>query len=119
MAGWKTSAENGTYKGSTSSQVFSIEQHSLTSSFYATYPPSIFTMGTRYNNDLNNYLQRQGQLAALHWGEEQVGPPGQRAWQMTCFINGEQKGVGIAAQKGAAKDLAAREALVNLGLLTG
>ena len=32
-------------------------------------------------------------------------------------VNGEEKGVGIASQKGAAKDIAAREALIALGLL--
>ena len=32
-------------------------------------------------------------------------------------VHGEAKGVGISEQKGAAKDIAAYEALKNLGLL--
>ena len=32
------------------------------------------------------------------------------------LVIGEVKGVGISAQKGAAKDFAAKEALINLGL---
>lgn len=34
-------------------------------------------------------------------------------------VNGEAKGVGISAQKNAAKELAAKEALANLGLTVG
>ncbi|EJF67109.1 hypothetical protein BD309DRAFT_641104 [Dichomitus squalens] len=74
---------------------------------------------TRYAVELNNYLQRQGQLHALHWGEEHIGPAGKKEWKVTCNINGEVKGVGISAQKGAAKDLAAKEAMANLGLTIG
>lgn len=35
------------------------------------------------------------------------------------LVHGEEKGVGVALQKGAAKDLAAKQALANLGLTVG
>ncbi|KAM5535994.1 hypothetical protein V8D89_010337, partial [Ganoderma adspersum] len=64
---------------------------------------------TRYIVELNNYLQKQNQTHALHWGEEHIGPAGKKEWKMICNINGEAKGVGISAQKNAAKELAAKE----------
>ena len=35
------------------------------------------------------------------------------------LVNSEAKGVGIAVGKGAAKEIAAKDALTNLGLLVG
>ncbi|KAH9943982.1 uncharacterized protein BXZ73DRAFT_96495 [Epithele typhae] len=65
----------------------------------------------RYTVQLNNYLQKQGQLAALHWGEEFVN----KEWKLTAYLNQETAGVGVSAQKGAAKELASKEALQALG----
>ncbi|RPD54453.1 hypothetical protein L226DRAFT_575643 [Lentinus tigrinus ALCF2SS1-7] len=72
-------------------------------------------MADRWTVQLNNYLQERQALHILSWDELLVGPPGNREWQMTCVINGESKGVGVAATKGAAKNKAAKEALAAMG----
>ncbi|KAI0778650.1 hypothetical protein BD413DRAFT_510755, partial [Trametes elegans] len=71
----------------------------------------------RYIVDLNNYLQKQGQLAALNWVETHVGAGNSIQWTVKCKLQGEVVGTGVSHQKGNAKEEAARQALVALGLL--
>ncbi|KAI9057054.1 hypothetical protein FKP32DRAFT_1681794 [Trametes sanguinea] len=73
----------------------------------------------RYVVELNNceYRHKQGQCAALGWTESQTGAGNNIQWTMTCKINGEVTGTATAQQKGAAKEEAARQTLVKLGLL--
>ncbi|CDO73155.1 hypothetical protein BN946_scf185007.g210 [Trametes cinnabarina] len=71
----------------------------------------------RYLVELNNYLQKQGQSSALGWTESQTGAGNNILWTMTCKLNGEVMGSATAHQKGAAKEEAARQTLVTLGLL--
>ncbi|KAI0652337.1 hypothetical protein C8Q79DRAFT_1005545 [Trametes meyenii] len=73
----------------------------------------------RYVVDLNNYLQKQGQLAALRWSEAVTGAGNNIQWTMACIIQDEVMGTGISNQKGHAKEEAARQVLVKLGLLSG
>ncbi|KAI0361115.1 hypothetical protein OH77DRAFT_397721 [Trametes cingulata] len=72
----------------------------------------------RYVVDLNNYLQKQGQLAALRWNEVPDGVGQNMQWVATCYINEEALGTATAKQKSAAKEEAARQTLVKLGLLS-
>ncbi|KAH9897938.1 hypothetical protein C8Q73DRAFT_788161 [Cubamyces lactineus] len=70
----------------------------------------------RYIVDLNNckYLQKQASLHVLTWGEGQEG----NLWVMTCKINDVPRGVGKHVKKGSAKEEAARQTLIQLGLLS-
>ncbi|KAI0639872.1 hypothetical protein C8Q77DRAFT_1152808 [Trametes polyzona] len=80
----------------------------------------------RYVVDLNNCkctaianLQKKGQLSALTWSETSTGAGNSIAWTATCRISGEVAGTSTSNQKGAAKEEAARQALVRLGALSG
>ncbi|KAH9858267.1 hypothetical protein C2E23DRAFT_880903 [Lenzites betulinus] len=74
----------------------------------------------RYVVDLNNCeYTKQGQLAALGWAESHTGGGNSISWTVICKINGEAVGTAVSNQKGAAKEEAARQALVKLGLLSG
>ncbi|KAI0830780.1 hypothetical protein BC628DRAFT_1416288 [Trametes gibbosa] len=64
-------------------------------------------------------LQKQGQLAALGWAESHTGAGNSVEWTVTCKVNGDAVGTAVSHQKGAAKEEAARQALVKLGLLSG
>ena len=77
-------------------------------------------------------LQKQASLHVLTWGEGQEG----NLWVMTCKskpslnklvanvslttneVNDVPRGVGRHAKKGSAKEEAARQALIQLGLLS-
>ncbi|EIW64051.1 uncharacterized protein TRAVEDRAFT_41469 [Trametes versicolor FP-101664 SS1] len=74
----------------------------------------------RYAVDLNNreYI-KQNQLAALNWVESHTGAGNNIQWTTTCKINGEVHGTGTSSVKNTAKEEAARQALVKLGLLSG
>ncbi|KAI0375470.1 hypothetical protein BV20DRAFT_273138 [Pilatotrama ljubarskyi] len=72
----------------------------------------------RYVVDLNNYLQKQGQLAALRWTEVPAGAGNNMQWTASCILNDEVMGTATSKQKSAAKEEAARQTLVRLGLLS-
>ncbi|KAI0673598.1 hypothetical protein C8Q78DRAFT_637679 [Trametes maxima] len=73
----------------------------------------------RYVVDLNNYLQKQGQLAALRWKESSTGAGNSIQWTTTCILQDEVMGTGVSSQKGHAKEEAAKQVLIKLGLLSG
>ncbi|KAG6821197.1 hypothetical protein H0H93_004017 [Arthromyces matolae] len=62
-----------------------------------------------YAGALHNYMQERKQINLLSWVEIPViGNPTQ--WTVHCKINGEIKGTGVALQKAAAKQAAAKQA---------
>ncbi|KIJ32694.1 hypothetical protein M422DRAFT_265452 [Sphaerobolus stellatus SS14] len=66
---------------------------------------------------LNNYMQRAHQLGALSCSETSTGPAHLPTWTVTYIINGQPMGSGTAQQKWKAKDTAARETLIALGVM--
>ncbi|KAF9786752.1 hypothetical protein BJ322DRAFT_1106871 [Thelephora terrestris] len=75
-------------------------------------------MSARYVMSLNNYLQGVGgNLASmLSWEEVSSGPPHALMWTVVCKIRGEPYGSAYASRKMAAKEEAARQALLRLGV---
>ncbi|KAI8981197.1 hypothetical protein BD414DRAFT_538019 [Trametes punicea] len=65
-----------------------------------------------------SHLQKQGQGFALTWGEGHTGEGNNIQWTMICKINNEVMGTGTAPTKTAAKEEAAKQTLVKLGLLS-
>ncbi|KAJ7717485.1 hypothetical protein DFH07DRAFT_973572 [Mycena maculata] len=68
-----------------------------------------------YITQLNNYFQAQKASHTLSWVEYSTGPSHEIKWTVQCKISGEVKGTGVADSKAAAKEEAARQALVALG----
>ncbi|KAJ7755074.1 hypothetical protein DFH07DRAFT_959645 [Mycena maculata] len=87
-----------------------------------------------YITQLNNYFQAQKASHTLSWVEYSTGPSHEIKWTVQCKISGEVKGAvpiasiilgnilkhllkgtGVADSKAAAKEEAARQALVALG----
>ncbi|KAJ7921251.1 hypothetical protein B0H13DRAFT_2417519 [Mycena leptocephala] len=67
---------------------------------------------------LNNYLQAKQASHTLSWAESSAGPAYEIKWTVVCKVSGEAKGIGVADSKAAAKEEAARQALVALGVST-
>ncbi|KAJ7922852.1 hypothetical protein B0H13DRAFT_1982054 [Mycena leptocephala] len=65
---------------------------------------------------LNNYLQGRQASHTLSWVEFSVGPSHEIKWTVQCKVSGEVKGTGVADNKAAAKEEAARQALIALGV---
>ncbi|KAJ7735855.1 hypothetical protein DFH07DRAFT_967046 [Mycena maculata] len=71
---------------------------------------------------LNNYLQAKQATHTISWLDYSTGPSHDIKWTVQCKISGELKGAvpfagtGVANTKAAAKEEAARQALVSLGL---
>ncbi|KAF9075036.1 hypothetical protein BDP27DRAFT_1213241 [Rhodocollybia butyracea] len=59
-------------------------------------------------------LQRKNRSDALSWNESTGGPGHAPIWTCKCKIEGEVKGVGTAAHKQDARNIAAEEALKAL-----
>ncbi|KAJ7016842.1 hypothetical protein C8F04DRAFT_1280543 [Mycena alexandri] len=87
---------------------------------------------TNYVTALNNYYQGQNTIHLVSWVESSAGPPRQIKWTVQCKVSGEvkgtacisnspdiltrEKGTGVADSKSAAKEEAARLAIVALGI---
>ncbi|TFK71648.1 hypothetical protein BDN72DRAFT_837369 [Pluteus cervinus] len=69
-----------------------------------------FPPGGNFSGALNNYLQSQNQSHLLSWAEQLSAPPGEPQWTVQCKISGKVVGTGVATQKSAAKQAAARQA---------
>ncbi|KAJ6541929.1 hypothetical protein B0H19DRAFT_1381477 [Mycena capillaripes] len=65
---------------------------------------------------LNNYFQAKQATHTLSWAESSSGPSHEIKWTVQCKVSGEVKGTGVADSKAAAKEEAARQALVALGV---
>ncbi|KAJ7838047.1 hypothetical protein B0H13DRAFT_2420074 [Mycena leptocephala] len=64
-------------------------------------------------NYVNNF---QASKPFLSWVESAVGPAHEMMWTVQCKVSGEVKGTGVAHSKADAKEEAARQALVALGV---
>jgi len=69
-----------------------------------------------YTRMLNVYLQGKHEDHLLSWIETAVGPQKSVEWTVQCKIDGVVKGAGLAKHKSEAKQLAARNALIALGV---
>ncbi|KAJ7150292.1 hypothetical protein C8R46DRAFT_1229860 [Mycena filopes] len=65
---------------------------------------------------LNNYYQGKNAIHLVSWVESSSGPSHQIKWTVQCKVSGEVKGTGVADSKSAAKEEAARLAIVALGI---
>jgi len=65
---------------------------------------------------LNNYLQAQGRLKDISYFEKDNGPTAENRWTIILKINGEVMGSCDAPRLARAKEVAAEQALKNLGL---
>jgi len=65
---------------------------------------------------LNNYFQARQASHTVSWVEYSTGPSHAIKWTVECKVSGEVKGTGVADSKAAAKEEAARQALVALGV---
>jgi len=70
---------------------------------------------TTYRLDLNNYLYKTYKnQTTLTWTQRQLGPEHGSDWESVALIHNEPYGRGTAHLLYDAKELAARQALVNL-----
>ncbi|GJJ11670.1 hypothetical protein Clacol_005906 [Clathrus columnatus] len=60
---------------------------------------------------LHNEMQRQGRLKALTWDDQVAGPTHNAVWTCSALINEIEYGRGMAPNRQAARDEAARQAL--------
>jgi len=69
-----------------------------------------------YVNLLHNWIQESehGLVTDITWGETSTGTDSDIRWTLVCRVKGEPKGTGTAQRKKLAKDIAAKEALINL-----
>ncbi|KAF7342818.1 Pleiotropic drug resistance ABC transporter protein [Mycena sanguinolenta] len=65
---------------------------------------------------LNNYLQARDASHTVMWEEYSTGPSHAIKWTVECKVSGKVKGTGTADSKAAAKEEAARMALIALGI---
>ncbi|KAJ7597363.1 hypothetical protein C8J56DRAFT_1041564 [Mycena floridula] len=69
-----------------------------------------------YVTQLNNYFQALNPgTSPVSYIEESSGPANACSWQVTCKISGVVKGQGVGPSKAAAREAAAKEALLALG----
>ncbi|KAJ6623100.1 hypothetical protein B0H10DRAFT_2213790 [Mycena sp. CBHHK59/15] len=76
---------------------------------YLTTPPD-------YVTQLNNHFQGQKASHTLSWEEYSTGLSHEIKWTVIYKVSGEVKGTGVAVNKSAAKEEAARQTLVALGV---
>ncbi|KAF8324392.1 hypothetical protein F5887DRAFT_987281 [Amanita rubescens] len=68
-----------------------------------------------YRMWLNNYAGRH-KLGTVEYVDEEIKEGSQRIWKSTVQINGTDVGSGESSKKAEAKEMAAKKALVNLGV---
>ncbi|GLB41813.1 hypothetical protein LshimejAT787_1004130 [Lyophyllum shimeji] len=67
-----------------------------------------------YSGALHNYMQEKKQLHLLSWAEIPSMTSNPTLWTVHCKIGGEIKGTGVASQKAAARQAAAKQACESL-----
>ncbi|KAF7352170.1 DRBM domain-containing protein [Mycena venus] len=72
--------------------------------------------GGRSVTYLNNYFQVKKPGFILSWVEYSTGPSHAIKWVVVYKVLDQVKGIGIADSKAAAREEAARQALINLGI---
>ncbi|KAJ6520271.1 hypothetical protein C8R45DRAFT_55367 [Mycena sanguinolenta] len=65
---------------------------------------------------LNNYFQAKRASHTVSWVEYSAGPSHAIKWTVECKVSGDVKGTATADSKAAAKEEAARLALIALGI---
>ncbi|KAF8336120.1 hypothetical protein F5887DRAFT_1078853 [Amanita rubescens] len=68
-----------------------------------------------YRMWLNNHAGKQ-KLGKVEYIDEEIKEGSQRTWKSTVQINGTDMGSGEGSKKAEAKEMAAKQALVNLGV---
>ncbi|KAH9858268.1 hypothetical protein C2E23DRAFT_174014 [Lenzites betulinus] len=63
---------------------------------------------------LNNYLQKKGKAAALHWHSRRTGKHHAPAWTSQCKVDNVVLASGTGANKTLSKEAAAAKALIIL-----
>jgi len=73
---------------------------------------------TDYRMHLNNYLQKNFKnQTTLQWNTRQLGREHHSDWEAIALINHVEYGKGTARLLDDAREEAARQALVNLGVI--
>jgi len=70
----------------------------------------------QYSMLLHNEMQRRGILASLTWEDCPSGPRHKQTWLAIVYVNEVEYGRGCGSTKAAARNMAAREALLQLGV---
>ncbi|KAM6498757.1 hypothetical protein JOM56_006705 [Amanita muscaria] len=60
----------------------------------------------------------QQRRLSVEWRQERSGEPHTPTWRVTCILDGQEKGTGVASNTKEAKHLAARDAWRNMGWST-
>ncbi|KAF8332655.1 uncharacterized protein EI90DRAFT_3053919 [Cantharellus anzutake] len=70
-----------------------------------------------HSRQLNNFLQSCRGSHSLTWEEKTVGPLHRITWSVVCKIDGHPVGEAQDLKKNIARDQAARDALIALGVI--
>jgi len=78
--------------------------------------PAVVHVHGGYVNKLHNWIQESehGLVTDITWPESSTGKDSDIEWTVICVVKGERQGTGTARTKKLAKDIAAKEALINL-----
>ncbi|KAI0361112.1 hypothetical protein OH77DRAFT_1516127 [Trametes cingulata] len=68
-------------------------------------------MSEHWRMDLNNYVQINNLGPYVQWTQHQTGPRNAPTWTATVIFNGVEYGRGSATNLGAAREIAAEQAL--------
>ncbi|KDQ10800.1 hypothetical protein BOTBODRAFT_177872 [Botryobasidium botryosum FD-172 SS1] len=68
--------------------------------------------------ELNNYMFKIGRSAEIEWVENCTGPPHNPIWHIRCTVGSHGPFFGTGNKKMVAKNEAATNALIALGLIT-
>ncbi|KAG5724905.1 hypothetical protein E4T56_gene12580 [Termitomyces sp. T112] len=84
----------------------------MSSHTVVTRRPNTITLPSpgNYSGALHNYLQERKESHLLSWVEIPTMTSNLTQWTVHCKINGETKGTGVALQKAAARQAAAKQA---------
>ncbi|KAF9456841.1 hypothetical protein BDZ94DRAFT_1326683 [Collybia nuda] len=90
-----------------------LPQYILSQQLYYTH---LLAIMTGFRERLNNVVLQYQRRSVQYSEPERIGAPHQCAWMVIVYIDGVEHGRGTAATKDQAKENAAREALVALGI---
>ncbi|KAI0354235.1 hypothetical protein OH77DRAFT_1521867 [Trametes cingulata] len=68
-------------------------------------------MSEQYRMALNDYIQKNKLSGEVRWEQTQSGPQNAATWTASVFFRGVEYGRGSATSLGAARELAAEQAL--------
>ncbi len=70
-----------------------------------------------YKTRLQEYLQRDGNIAIRYKTEADDGPPHDKSFYTTVYADGESLGTGVGKSKKSSQQQAAKDALIRFGIL--